>query len=58
MVVVDVTETPIERPKKKKFYSGKKKKHTFKSQVVVVQGTREIVCTAHGKGKEHAETHI
>ncbi|WP_320073102.1 hypothetical protein [Nostoc sp. MG11] len=29
VVVVDVTESPIKRPKKqKKFYSGKKKQHT------------------------------
>ncbi|MCC5668489.1 IS5 family transposase [Nostoc sp. CHAB 5784] len=55
VVVVDVTESPIERPKKKQkqFYSGKKKRHTFKSQVVVDQSTREILCTSHGKGKEH-----
>lgn len=55
VVVVDVTETPIERPKKNihRFYSGKKKKHTLKSQVVVEQESREIICTAHGKGKEH-----
>lgn len=53
--MVDVTESPIERPKKKqkKFYSGKKKRHTLKSQVVVESGTGEIICTAHGKGKEH-----
>ena len=30
LVVIDATETPIERPKKgqKRFYSGKKKRHT------------------------------
>lgn len=32
---------------------GKKKRHTLKSQVVVDQSTGEILCTAHGKGKEH-----
>ena len=32
---------------------GKKKKHTLKSQVIVNQQTKQIVCTAHGKGKEH-----
>lgn len=55
VVVVDVTETPIERPKKNihQFYSGKKKRHTLKSQVVVEQATGQIICTAHGKGKEH-----
>ena len=55
VVVVYVTESPIERPKKNihLFYSGKKKRHTLKSQIVVNQETGEIVCTAHGKGKEH-----
>lgn len=54
-IVVDVTESPIERPKRrqKQFYSGKKKRHTFKSQVVVNPSTRAIVCTAHGKGRRH-----
>jgi hypothetical protein len=54
-VVIDATESPIERPKKNihQFYSGKKKKHTLKSQVVVNQETGEIICTAHGKGKMH-----
>lgn len=34
--MVDVTESPIERPvhQQKQFYSGKKKQHTFKSQLV------------------------
>ncbi|MEH1844714.1 MAG: IS5 family transposase [Nostoc sp.] len=55
VVIVDVTESPIERPKKKqkKFYSGKKKQHTLKSQVVVDQANGKIICTAHGKGREH-----
>ena len=39
--------------KQRRFYSGKKKRHTFKSQVVVNQVTGEIICTAHGKGKTH-----
>ena len=35
VVLVDVTECPIERPKKqRKHYSGKKKRHTIKAQVV------------------------
>lgn len=54
-VVIDVTESPIERPKRrqKQFYSGKKKRHTLKSQVVVNLHSRAILCTAHGKGKRH-----
>jgi hypothetical protein len=32
-VLVDPTETPCERPKKqRKWYSGKKKQHTMKTQ--------------------------
>jgi hypothetical protein len=51
---VDVTETPIERPKKKRrYYSGKKKRHTLKTQVVVDQRTGKIICTAHGTGTMH-----
>jgi len=30
-----------------------KKRHTLKSQVVIDQETKEIICTAHDKGKEH-----
>lgn len=58
-VVVDVTETPIERKKKQRqFYSGKKKRHTLKSLLVVNQSTGEILCTAHGKGREPDASHI
>ena len=54
-VLIDVTETPIERPKKgqKIYYSGKKKQHTFKAQLVVNQDTLEIICDVNGPGKEH-----
>lgn len=55
VVVMDVTETAIERPKKKqkRYYSGKKKCHTLKTQLVINQETREIICTAFGKGSCH-----
>lgn len=33
--------------------SGKKKRHTLKSQVIVNQRTREILCTAHCQRKTH-----
>jgi hypothetical protein len=54
-VVMDVTETAIERPKKKqkRYYSGKKKCHTLKTQLVINQETREIICTAFGPGHCH-----
>lgn len=55
VLTVDVTESPIERPKKKQraYYSGKKKQHTLKAQVVVNQSTGQIICTAFGKGLLH-----
>ncbi|MEG3835945.1 MULTISPECIES: IS5 family transposase [unclassified Microcoleus] len=54
-VVMDVTETTIERPKKKqkRYYSGKKKCHTLKTQLVINQETKEIICTAFGPGHCH-----
>ena len=54
-VVMDVTETTIERPKKKqkRYYSGKKKCHTLKTQLVINQETKEIICTAFGSGHCH-----
>ena len=54
-IVIDVTETPIERPKKNKSITerGKKKRHTLKSQIVINQETRQILCTASSKGREH-----
>ncbi|KAM3092059.1 IS5 family transposase [Phormidesmis sp. 146-12] len=55
VLLVDVTECPIERPKKNQrlFYSGKQRWHTLKAQVVVDYLTRMIVCTAFGQGRNH-----
>ena len=55
VTVMDVTETAIERPKRgqKWFYSGKKKRHTLKSQLVIEQKTGLIICTFFGRGKQH-----
>ncbi|PSB06866.1 IS5/IS1182 family transposase, partial [Pleurocapsa sp. CCALA 161] len=39
--------------KQRNYYSGKKKKHTLKSQVVIETQSLKVICTAHGKGKEH-----
>ena len=40
-VVMDVTETAIEHKKKQKiYYSGKKKCHTLKTQLVINQETK------------------
>ena len=54
---MDVTETPIERPKRRQkwYYSGKKKRHTLKTQIVIDRLTRKIICTNFGHGKQHDE---
>jgi hypothetical protein len=54
-VAVDVSEHEIERPQKKqkKYYSGKQKYHTIKSQVLANPKTAEIICTAFSNGKTH-----
>ena len=55
VTIMDVTETPIERPKRRqrRFYSGKKKGHTLKCQVIMNAETGAIVCTFFGKGRQH-----
>lgn len=55
LILMDVMESPIERPTKhqKKFYSGKQREHTLKTQVVLGQKTGKIICLAHDKGKMH-----
>lgn len=55
VVVIDVTETPIERPKKgqKQYYSGKKKQHTLKCQVLAHRYSKEIICLFFGEGRRH-----
>ena len=39
--------------KQRKYYSGKKKRHTIKAQVVVNKATSIILCTAESCGKTH-----
>ena len=55
LIAIDVTETKVERPKhhQKHFYSGKKKHHALKAQLVVDLTNLKIICTAYGNGKQH-----
>ena len=52
-LLVDSSEQPRERPgnyqEQKKFYSGKKKKHTFKNQFIILPQVRDIVDVIAGK---------
>lgn len=53
--IIDVTESKIDRPKKKQevYYSGKKKMHTLKTQVEIGVDTLFIYSIAFGKGSMH-----
>lgn len=55
ILVMDVMESPIERPTKgqKGFYSGKSKNHVLKTQVIIELKTRTIMALRHGKGRTH-----
>jgi hypothetical protein len=52
-LLVDSSEQPRERPgnykEQKKFYSGKKKKHTFKNQFLILPKAQDIVDVIVGK---------
>lgn len=53
-LIIDVTEQPIERPVKdqKPYYSGKKKQHTIKVQILA-STLGEILSVDCTKGKQH-----
>lgn len=55
--IVDVTECSVERPKlmeiQREYYSGKKKKHTIKIQLIIEENTKKIVYVAFDKGSVH-----
>ena len=39
--------------KQKRYYSGKKKRHTLKTQIIVNKKNKEIICTNFANGKRH-----
>lgn len=55
IIVVDVSEQEIERPKKKQksYYSGKQGYHTLKSQIVADQKSEQVICVRCEKGRVH-----
>ena len=55
VVLMDVTECEIQKPKKKqkKYYSGNKKKHTIKAQVIADVASKDIVCVDIVPGHKH-----
>ena len=52
-LLVDSTEQPRERPRdykeQEKFYSGKKKQHTFKNQLIILPEAEDIVDVIAGR---------
>lgn len=54
-ILLDVSEQPMERPKthQRDFYSGKKKRHTIKAQLIVCLTTLTILVVVCGKGRTH-----
>jgi hypothetical protein len=55
VILVDVTESPVERPKKgqKRWYSGKKKRHTIKMQIVICAVTHIVIAVFVDCGSTH-----
>lgn len=55
VILIDVTEQPIERPTRgqKEYYSGKKKRHTIKTQLLVCLSTLTILTVCCQKGSVH-----
>lgn len=55
VIVVDVSEQEIERPKKKQksYYSGEQGYHTLKSQIVAAQKSEQVICVRCEKGRVH-----
>jgi hypothetical protein len=53
--LIDATEQEINRPKKgqKKYYSGKKKKHTIKNQIIINDKMKICSVTKSVEGKKH-----
>ena len=54
-IIIDASEQQIERPKKnqKYYYSGKKKRHTIKAQLIVCSVTLQILSVLCCKGAKH-----
>lgn len=54
-IIIDCTEQPIERPKKhqKRYYSGKKKRHTLKSEIQMTGGGRISSVFSAQFGRDH-----
>ena len=55
VILVDVTETAVERPKngQKPWYSGKQKRHTIKTQIIICAKTKIVIAIFVCRGSTH-----
>lgn len=55
--LVDVTECTVQRPKdneiQREYYSGKKKRHTIKAQIIMNEKDKKILSVCFDKGSVH-----
>ena len=54
-LLIDATEQPVQRPKRgqKRYYSGKKKRHTIKNEVVITEEERIVAVSPSAPGTVH-----
>ena len=54
-LIIDCTEQPIERPERKQrcWYSGKKKRHTIKTEIVITEKGRIVSISKPAPGRVH-----
>lgn len=54
-ILADVTEQPTQRPKKKqkKYYSGKKKRHTLKAEIIIQENGKILSVSRTASGRTH-----
>lgn len=54
-IIADITEQPTQRPakKQKKYFSGKKKRHAFKTEIVIKDNGQILAVSRMFPGKRH-----
>ena len=54
-LIIDCTEQPIERPSRKQrcWYSGKKKRHTIKTEIIITESGRIVSVSKPAPGRVH-----
>jgi IS5 family transposase len=54
-LIMDCTEQPVQRPRKKQrcWYSGKKKRHTVKNEIIITEAGRIVAVSDDAPGRVH-----